>query len=401
MKIIYSTDNYWPRVSGMAVSIDNFRRGLSDRGDEVHLFAPDYPGSVEEDRSKGRDHVHRLKARKVFFSPEDRLVRSSQRHKLEELMRSIGPDVIHVQTEFTMGRLTWEYARSEGIPLVMTCHTYFEEYLGSYLPFIPNSLGRWYARSRTRRTFDLADVVVAPTENMVKVLRGYGVKGRIEVIPTGMDPGRFSRSMESTEEDISGLFGPFPELEGKRVLLTVGRIGKEKNLDFLVRATYPVLRNRSDVHWVIVGDGPYRVEMEKKVISLGVGGRATFTGYVDDDLLNLLYGFASVFVFASKTESQGLVTLEAMMSGTPVVAVGEMGTRDVMGGDNGGFMVPEDEGIFSRRVTQLLDDEGLWKAKSTEARCHSKSFTIESTSGRMRELYLGLLEAGPQKDIGE
>ncbi len=387
MKIVYPTDNYWPRVSGMAVSIDSFRFELAKYGHAVHVFAPVYDGTEILDQERQYKYVHRFKSNKLFFSKDDRLVKFSEKKHVSQVMDELQPDLCHVQTEFTMGRLVVKYAENHKLPLVMTCHTYFEQYINAYLPFIPSRQARKFARRFTQKFYNRADIVIAPTVFMKNVLESYGVNRPIEVVPTGIPADEFAGLTKKHEKENSLWFKDYPQLKGKHLLLHAGRVGQEKNVSFLIRMLERVVCKVPDTVLMFAGDGPYREELQKIVNELGLHDHVVFLGFVDRSRMKELYYLADIFTFASKTETQGLVTAEAMICHTPVVAIGEMGTRQIMNGDNGGFMVDEDEEEFSARVIELLTDKTLYVSKSKEAYEYSKNWTIEVMAKKMMDIY--------------
>lgn len=389
-RTIQATDNYWPRFSGMAVSIDTFKKGLERRGYEVFIFAPHYPNDGRSglwDEGK----VRRFASRGLFFTKEDRLVKRSEGRRVIEEMRGLDPDIVHVHTEFNMSTLAMRAARKLKVPLVMSCHTYFEQYINHYLPWVPHGFGRWYARKFTKTHFDKADIIVTPSGPMREVLRSYGVEREIAIIPTGIDPDGLKGADRAQERESSQLFSRWPVLKGKRVLLFLGRIGKEKNLSILPRVLSLVRKDFPSAHLLMVGDGPFRDELRSMFAKNGLKDKVTFTGYLDGAMKRSAFTLADVFVFPSVTETQGLVTAEAMMCGTPVVGVGEMGTKEVMGGDNGGFMVGNDPGEMAVRVRDLLQDGDLWRRKSKEALKRAELFSTETSALRLSSLYERIL----------
>ena len=144
---------------------------------------------------------------------------------------------------------------------------------------------------------------------------------------------------------------------------------------------------------LIAGNGPDLPLFEEEASSLGIGDKCVFTGYLDRKDLALVYAMSEVFVFPSLTETQGLVTIEAMLSGTPVVAIGEMGTITVMGGDNGGFMVKNDPKEFTDRVVELLSDSSLYARKVEDAQKHAQNWTIGTMTGRLEKIYAVTLKS--------
>ena len=391
MKIVFATDTYWPRCNGATVSIDAFKREFELLGHEVHIIAPAYPNMEETgDRS-----IHRFKSYQFIFSPEDRLVWKAERWRIFRTLKSIQPDVIHCHTEFQLSLMVMRYGYKRGIPVVFTSHTYWEEYINLYMPF-PDKIGRQVARSVQRAALKMVDRVVTPSEAMREVLRSYGIKKQIDILPTGVPEEEFSEVDRAEVRRNSFLFTDFPFLKDRPLLLYVGRVSREKNMDFILNHFKRLQESHPDSRLIITGGGPYLAELKKHAMKEKLNGKIAFTGYVPREKVCELYALADIFVFASKTETQGLVTIESMMSGTPVVAIGEMGTKIVMNGDNGGFMVPEDQEIFTRRVIELLDSPELWREKSEEARQYAKQWSSRRMAGKLLTIYNELL-ANKQK----
>jgi glycosyltransferase involved in cell wall biosynthesis len=207
------------------------------------------------------------------------------------------------------------------------------------------------------------------------------------MLPTGVDPALFEHSPEETAAFRVRLETKFPQLKGKRALVYAGRVAKEKNIGFIITLMPQWLEKRPDLVLLIVGNGPdidyYKDEAERS----GVGENCVFTGYLERNELSLCYAVSDIFVFPSLTETQGLVTIEAMLSGIPVVAIGVMGTVQVMGGDNGGFMVKNDKAEFAARVLELLEDKDLYRRKSLEAKQHAKRWTLDSVTEKLVDIY--------------
>ena len=164
----------------------------------------------------------------------------------------------------------------------------------------------------------------------------------------------------------------------------------EKNIKFVIDVLQSLTAKHPTLHLVIVGDGQARNDLENYVTEKQLTEKVIFTGYVERENLKDFYSTANVFVFASKVESQGLVTLESMACGTPVVAIGKMGTREVMGGDSGGFMVDDDMDLFVEKVDLLLSNREICQQKSEEAEHHAERWTIQAQAVKMEKLYHSL-----------
>ncbi len=310
MKILFISDVYFPRVNGVSTSIQTFRTDLHALGNTVHLVAPDYlnPSADETD-------ILRVPARCVPFDPEDRFMRYRWVMQHLDTFREENYDIIHVQTPFVAHYLGIRLSRLLGIPCVETYHTFFEEYLYHYIPLVPRKVLRFAAQRFSRHQGNCLDGMVVPSHPMLQVLKDYGVTTPTEVIPTGIAPASFVPGDRTAFRQRLGI------AQDRPVLLFVGRVAHEKNIDFLLKVVDLVRKEIADVLFVIAGDGPARESLMREVTALGLDANVMFVGYLDRHTeLNSCYCGADIFIFASRTETQGLVLLEAMAQGVPVVS---------------------------------------------------------------------------------
>jgi glycosyltransferase involved in cell wall biosynthesis len=388
MKVAFTSDVYWPRINGVTVSTNIFLNELTKLGHQIHLWAPEYPIPENQKNLYHNDpRVSRLKSFGLFFSKEDRLPAPGQKGKFFKALDSFGPELLHVQTEFTLSLMARRYAKTRNNPMIQTCHTYFEQYINYYLPLLPQEGAKKFARWLTFRLFRHADAIIAPTEPMKQVLISYGITCPITVVPTGIPEEDFKGVSKADERAHSKWLLQFPRMRDRKLLLYVGRVGQEKNMDFLLDAVDQIRKSHPTVLLVVAGNGPYLETFKANAASRDLSEAVLCLGYVNHEELEHLYALAEVFTFASVTETQGLVTIESMMCGTPAVAVGKMGTKEVMAGDNGGFMVDEDVQAFSGAVLRLLSDPVLYAAKSAEAREYAKNWTAATMAKRIESLY--------------
>jgi 1,2-diacylglycerol 3-alpha-glucosyltransferase len=385
MKIVYATDQYWPCVSGVSVSIDSFCREIGAMGHEIHILAPSY--GADDPLPPQPGHVHRFRSKKVFFNDENRLVSRSERRSIHGLLDEISPDIVHVQTEFAMRSMAVSWASSNRVPVVMSAHTNWADLIRIYLPWIPNGISHILCHLKMFTAFRKADAIVVPTALMDTLIASYWIRQPMRIIPTGIDGDHFASEPGELDRLRARILASHPQLREGPILLSVGRLGTEKNIPFLVDVLERSLPARPDLKLVIAGDGPARSDLEELVRSRGLERQILFVGFVPHDQLKGFYSLADVFVFASKVESQGLVVLEAMRCGLPVVAIGKMGTREVMGGSNGGFMVDDDMDEFLASVAALLDDQDLREAKRMEALVHASKWTMHAQAEKMERFY--------------
>jgi glycosyltransferase involved in cell wall biosynthesis len=285
------------------------------------------------------------------------------------------------------------YARMYGLPSIYTFHTLWEDYATNYLPFLPPAALKSFAKNLIKNLLRRADRIIVPTPQIGEVVKQYNIKKRTHLLPTGIDPALFTHDDEEITAYRGLLEQKYPRLKSKRILLFAGRISGEKNIDFLLAIAPLIIKKHPEVAFLFAGNGPDLHLFEKEAARLGVADACVFTGYLDREDLALTYGMSAIFVFPSLTETQGLVTIEAMLSGTPVVAIGAMGTLMVMGGDNGGFMVKDDKDEFVRRVFDLLEDDELYRRKVAEAKEHAQVWTIDTMAIKLEKIYQGTIEA--------
>lgn len=390
LNILMSSDSYWPRVNGVSVSVSTFRTELTRQGHNVHLFSPAYPQKSTDIGPADDARVHRIPAAPFFFSPEDMLVHKKTGRKiLQGLIDREKPQVLHSQTEFSTYELFLEMKKKRGLPLVMTSHTYWEQYLSNYIRFIPPGVGRFLAKVLMRDKFQVADLIVVPSVHMKNVLERYEISAPKVVIPTGINASDMKGCDRDRRQNPVSL--AHPDWASRPILLFVGRLSQEKNVDFLLDILPGLKKKWPEILLVFVGDGPQRGSLHHRAVQKGLDKNIHFTGYIPREEMKHWYSLSDVFVFPSVTETQGLVTIESMLCGTPVVAIGEMGTREVMAGDNGGFMVSDSPEEFSQKVEALLQDRDLWTRKSQEALNYAQGWTIEAQAGKLVNAYRTLL----------
>jgi glycosyltransferase involved in cell wall biosynthesis len=408
MKIAMFTDAYWPRVNGVTVSVDTFSLALVKAGHEVMIVCSQYPegnfgfaadvrpenqgGKKQTDTLRERIKMLRVPSHTVFFSKEDRAAKLSKRGWVEKQLDVFAPDLIHVNTEFLIADFGFRYGKKRRLPVVYTFHTIWEDYAVNYLPHVPEGILRFVVRTGEKYLLKRSDLVIVPTPQIENMVQGYKVQVETRKLPTGVDPLLFQHDKNEIAAFRKQFEARYPAIRGKRILLFAGRVSKEKNISFIIKIFSELFAKHSDLILIIAGNGPYLEYYRDEAKQHGVGEACVFTGYVEREELSLIYGITHVFLQPSLTETQGLVTIEAMLSGIPVVGIGVLGTVQVMGGDNGGFMVRNDSGEFRDRILQLLEDQKLYREKSREAIRHSQAWTIESLTQKLCGIYREAIE---------
>jgi glycosyltransferase involved in cell wall biosynthesis len=375
MRILMVSDVYFPRVNGVSTSIETFRRTLGSLGVDVRLVVPRYG---DEPAELG---VVRVPGRPVPGDREDRIVRWRAMHG-EVLAAARDCDLIHIQTPFIGHYAGLAAARKLGLPVLATYHTLFEEYLQHYAPFLPAGWLRQQARAFSRRQCNALDAVVVPSSAMLGRLQDYGVTTPMHVLPTGIPLERFAGGDGAAFRKAHGIPAQRP------VALFVGRVAHEKNIGFLLEALVEARRNCPEVLLLIAGEGPATADLRRQGERLGLAGSVSFIGYLDRQReLPACYAAADVFVFASRTETQGLVLLEAMAAGLPVIALAEMGTTDILGPGRGSFAPPANPRSFGEAVARVLNRPAAWGHLREDAPVYAREWSDGAMAGRLAALY--------------
>lgn len=379
-RILMVSDVYFPRVNGVSTSMHTFRQGLAEQGLQVDLIVPRYGDEADDDEG-----VIRVPGRALPNDPEDRLVSWKAMHR-RVFARAGDYDLIHVQTPFVAHYAGVAAARKRGLPVVITYHTLFEEYLQHYVPALPASWLRRLARQFSRRQCNAVDAVVVPSSAMAARLVDYGVTTPLEVLPTGIPLQRFARGNGAAFRRAHAISTERP------LALFVGRVAHEKNIGFLLEALAHAHKHCPAALLLITGDGPAKAALQHHAAQLGLADSVRFMGYLDRDTeLPDCYAAADAFVFASRTETQGLVLLEALAAGTPVIALAAMGTTDIVVNAPGCLAPPDDPRSFGLALAKLLSDPALRQSLAAQARQTAERWSDTEMAGRLAALYQHLL----------
>jgi len=372
------SDTYLPQKNGVATAIKLYKDEMEKRGHNVYLFVPKY----KFDYKRNDDKIFEFPAVKFFFEKEQRIALpfSPEIFKIKELSL----DIIHSHDPFSMGILARIFSRMLKLKHVATHHTMYDYYL-HYLPsivrpqpeFVQSFIKNWCLKT---------DKIIAPTGNIKETLVEYGVPSEhIVTIPTGIDLSSFDKSISWD------LKKEYPQIkEDDKILLFVGRLGKEKNISFLLKVFKKVIMEEKKVKFVIVGGGQEKEELENLAKELNIADSIIFTGPQPREKVIDAYKQAYLFIFASYTETQGLVVLESMAAGTPVVALGKLGVYDILSQeDTGGVMVKDlNEDDFSNEILKLLRNSSLYKELKEKAKIFVKNnYSIEKCVDMILDLY--------------
>jgi glycosyltransferase involved in cell wall biosynthesis len=377
MRILMISDVYFPRVNGVSTSIQTFALELQKLGHEITLIAPDYGIPKDEPFE-----IIRIPARRVPLDPEDRLMSYGAITRLESRLRAQNFDLLHIHTPFVAHYAGNRLARRLGLKSVETYHTFFEEYFDKYIPWLPSSWLKFVARRFSSHECNAVDTLIVPSTPMLEVLRDYGVQTPAHVLPTGI---RLEQFCSGNGESFRRQYGIASD---RPMILFVGRVSLEKNIEFLLQMAKELKTLVPNLLFVIAGEGPARKTLQEMVDALGLTDTVLFIGYLNrQGPLEDCYSAADLFVFASRTETQGLVLLEAMAMGTPVVSTAVMGTGDVLVDGKGCVVAKEEIVDFTTKTARLLKAPEARAKLSASAREYVEDWSAPTMARRLESLY--------------
>jgi glycosyltransferase involved in cell wall biosynthesis len=375
------SDSYLPRISGVVRSIESFVLELRRQGYRSFIFAPASEGYVDHDPD-----VVRFPSVRAPGVPDFPLAIPVARRFIADL-RPRRLSVVHTHSPFLMGSAGRYAARRLRLPLVFTHHTMYSEYV-HYVPLVSQRFSRDVVTRYTVRYCNRCALVIAPSQAVRAFLSREGVRARIEVLPTaGLDLARFERLDPSWVRRRYGI------PHGAPLLITVGRIAREKRFDVLLAAFARAARGGRE-RLLVVGGGPQAAELREIASSLGIGAQVTFSGPLEHDRVLDCYAASDIFVFASPTETQGLVVVEAMAAGLPVVAVGAGGVAEAVGHGTTGLLAPLDPDALAAGMRMMVDDRGLRRRCAEAGRLAARDYAIDQIVQRLVGLY-GQVAAHP------
>ena len=332
------TDTFYPEKNGVATSVLILKRELEKIGHSVYVFASSNPALKY---TPDIDHTYRLPSAPFVFLPSRRFSVVYQK-KTAHAIGSLNLDIIHTNTEFSLGFFGKLIAASLNKPVIHTYHTLYKDYV-HYITkgHFPN-FSADMARKFSKLYCNSCCKIITPTEKTRDLLFDYEIERPIEVISTGIDIEHFKPSPDDPEK-IAALKAELGIGQDERIVLNIGRIAKEKSIDVIVRQMSGYLKRNNNVKLLLVGDGPFKPEIEAIAAENGISGSVIFAGERSWDEIPLFYKMGSVFVSASLSETQGLTFMEAMASGTPVLAKNDRSVEKIIIDGYSGCLFEEDD----------------------------------------------------------
>ena len=380
MKIGMFINYYTPSKGGMETSVINLSGGLEKAGHEVFIFAPKYPNYKDEEKN-----IFRYKSIRFNYGGYFYVIPVPLGSKMKEIVKELKLDIIHSHQPYSLGSEALKFSKELNIPLVFTYHIKYEDY-SHYIPLVPSSIAKKYIRKITVGYSNKCDVVISPSTAIKKLLEDHGIKVLVKIIPSGINIGNFQSNICKNME----IRKKYQIKQDEIMLITACRLTKEKNLEFLIKSFAKMTQKNQNIKFMIVGDGAVKKDLEKMTEDLEIKDKIIFTGLVDRTEIVGLYQASDIFVFASKTETQGLVAVEAMAAGSPVVAVRASGIEDIVKDGEDGFLTSESEDEFAEKVLQIAENDALRKSMLGKAKENSRKFEIAPWVEKIVELYKSL-----------
>lgn len=383
MRILMVSNTYLPIVGGLEKSIQSFTQKFRQWGHRVVIAVPELESlETAEDDLVRVPAMHSLK--KMDF-PIPLPIFSS----LSKIVEEIDPDVIHVHHPFLMGEMALRLSVRYSKPLVFTYHILFDLY-AHYLP-IPAAPAGKFLTELAAGFSNLSTRVIAPSESVREIIRRQGVKTPVDVVPTGVEVENFARGEREKMRDSLGI------PRSAKVLGYVGRLAPEKNLEFLARMAASFMQLHPPVHFVAAGKGPAEEKMIKIFADADLRGRFHFPGILQGQELADCYHAMDIFIFSSKSETQGMVLCEAMAAGVPVAAMDAPGVREVVKDrENGRLLARESRSEFHSVLEECLScSPEEWERLKRGARKTAKTFSAENCAARAFEVYKEAISEKP------
>ena len=382
MHIAHYTNAYLPVISGVVRSVSAFRTALTELGHNVFVFAQQQPDYKDEE-----PFIFRYPSLTLPISV-DIPAAIPVSPFMDRLIPSLKLDIIHTHHPFLLGQVAANKAEELDTPLIFTFHTQYREYT-HYVPFsqdivqdfIKDRIQVWLQEFMGR-----CQHIIVPSGSMQEILTtDYGLEDRFTVIPTGID---LEPYQTADGEEIRRKHG----WENDQVIISVGRLAQEKNWDLLLEAAATAWQSHSNLRVVLLGDGPEKANLEVFARELGIAERVTFMGKVPFSQVPAFLKSADLFGFASTSETQGLVTMEALASGLPVVAVEAPGTRDIVQHEVQGLLVEEDAEALAKAIDEVLKDKERYQQLKVKTLARAQEFELNNQAKSLIRVYEQAIE---------
>jgi len=376
MNIAIFTNNYLPNPYGVTTSIESFRRQFEKKGHKVFIFAPENDNYEDENPNVFRYPSLDIKYRIRFPIP------IPYSNKIDKKIKKLDIDIIHSQHPNLLGEVALKWAKKKNVPLIFTWHTLYNKYV-HYIPLVPKRISSRLAIKIATKYANKVDKVIIPTISIKKIIENWGVRNKeIIDIPTGVESSYFKNPDGKKIRNKLGI------KSNQKLIMSISRFTEEKNVLFLLKAIIEVLKNNPETIFVFGGEGYLKEEMQKIVKKEKMTKRIIFTGIVKKNDMKDYFLATDIFVYASKSETQGTVITESMYSALPIVAINATGVQNLIENKKTGILVSDDKNEFVKAVTNLIKNEEMTKILGKNAKISADTkYTSEVCAERMLKTY--------------
>ncbi|HPN55061.1 MAG TPA: glycosyltransferase [Candidatus Moranbacteria bacterium] len=381
MKIAFFTNNYLPNVYGVPMSVETFRQEFEKLGHTVYIFAPNY--SDYQDTNKNVFRYPSIDIEIKFRLP----LGIPYSRKMDKLIEKLDLDIIHSHHPNLLGSAAMKWAKKKNIPLLFTWHTLYDKYT-NFVPFLPSKLTASWIINKAVKYANQADSVIVPTQSIEPIIKNWGVANeKIFPVATGINEAEFSNP------DRKKIREQYKIQDDETLLLLVSRLTEEKNIKFLFEAIAEVLQKNPKTKFMLVGDGYLKPELEKEAKKMNLEKQIIFAGAVEAAEIKNYYAAGDIFVYASKSETQGMIITEAMYAGLPIVAVKATGIESLVENDVNGILTSENKEEFISAIEKLIEDKDLRDKMSQESKIIAREkYTASASAQKMLEVYKQVIE---------
>ncbi|MDA3809382.1 MAG: glycosyltransferase, partial [Spirochaetaceae bacterium] len=376
LTIAMFTNNYLPFIGGVPLSISRLKKGLEKKGHQVYVFAPDYTDGSEKLQEKGVIRFSPL----FHYKKGELIVPVSNifSSKIRNEFKKINPDIVHVHHPFWLGTVGKRLAKKYKKPIVFTYHTRLEQY-NHYVPVFQNLAGGQIPHMLIKFFASTCDAVIAPTKSAKRYLRNLGIGKLIVIQPTGIDLSSFQKT-EKTDQN-------------KLILFSVFRLSKEKSPYFLLEGIEKLSQQCAvPFQCLIAGTGPEEENMANYIKNHDLDKYVLLLGKIPPEKISDYYSKSDIFIFSSQSETQGMVILEAMAGGSPVVAVDSSGISDIVINGKNGFKTDADLNQWVGKIQFLLEKQDQREILGNQARLTGEMNSIESMSDNILDMYYEIID---------
>ena len=388
MRIAFFTNCYKPLVNGVVTSISSLKEAYERKGHEVYIFAPRVENYIDQEKNVFRYRSVNLISKVNYPLPIPLSFRA------KKVIVEFNPDIIHFHHPFLLSSSAIMYAKKLGIPKILTIHTQYEQY-AYYIYLIPERVTQEAIKMIISNLAYKTDCITTPSDSMKELIEGYGIKNRIEVIPNAIHLISFREDDELKRTEIKK---KYHLKEDDKIILFVGRIASEKSIDKIIKAL-AIVKRRSigKEKLLIVGNGPAMDELKQLTRTLKLEEEVIFAGTVSYEEIQHYYKMAYVFTITSTTETFGIVTIEALASGVPVLAIKAPGAVDILTDGLDGLLVDNDTRKFADALEKIIRKPELRGKLSKGALKTSEKYSIDTISERMLNLYREVIKIKKSK----